>query len=57
MAANGVDVTEQGEVVAAGADSTRPNGVHSVGAAGAPPIVRGDSQDISMHNFNDYGSA
>jgi amidophosphoribosyltransferase len=57
MAANGVDVTEQGEVVAAGADSSRPNGVHSVGAAGAPPIVRGDSQDISMHNFNDYGSA
>jgi amidophosphoribosyltransferase len=57
MAANGVDVTEQGEVVAAGADPTRPNGVHSVGAATAPPIVRGDSQDISMHNFNDYGSA
>ena len=57
MAANGVDVTEQGEVVAAGADPTRPNGVHSVGAANAPPIVRGDSQDISMHNFNDYGAA
>jgi amidophosphoribosyltransferase len=57
MAANGVDVTEQGEVVAAGADSNRTNGVQSVGTANAPPIARGDSQDISMHNFNDYGSA
>jgi amidophosphoribosyltransferase len=57
MAANGVDVTEQGEVVAADTHSNRPNGVQSVGTANAPPIVRGDSQDISMHNFNDYGSA
>jgi amidophosphoribosyltransferase len=60
MAAHGVDVTEQGEVVAAGDKNVpRVNGakVKSVGAAEAPGITRGDSQDMSMHNFNDYGSA
>jgi hypothetical protein len=59
MAAHGVDVTEQGEVVAAGDNPPRVNGakVKSVGAVEAPGITRGDSQDMSMHNFNDYGSA
>jgi hypothetical protein len=52
-------VTEQGEVVAAGENPPRVNGakVKSVGAVEAPGITRGDSQDMSMHNFNDYGSA
>ena len=54
MAANGVDVTEQGEVVAAGDESE--NKVKSVGAA-PPRLHTRDSQDPSMHNFNDYGAA
>lgn len=54
MAAHGVDVTAEGEVVAAGDPSQQTNGVKSVGSADGP---RFDSQDISMHNFNDYGSA
>jgi amidophosphoribosyltransferase len=57
MAANGVDVTEEGEVVAAGDNAHQSNGVKSVGTAQAPQMVSRDSQDISMHNFNDYGSA
>jgi amidophosphoribosyltransferase len=55
MAANGVDVTEQGEVVAAG-DARSDNKVRSVGAA-PPQLHTRDSQDPSMHNFNDYGAA
>jgi amidophosphoribosyltransferase len=59
MAAHGVDVTEQGDVVAAGENAHQSNGVKSVGAKSgeAPRIVSRDSQDIAMHNFNDYGSA
>lgn len=59
MAANGVDVTEHGEVVAAQAAPTHDapvTGVKSVGSATATNPPR-DSQDIALHNFNDYGSA
>lgn len=63
MAAHGVAVGENGEVVAAQAGSSHAvgaspaNGLKPVGSDEAPRTQNRDNQDIALHNFNDYGSA